>query len=634
MAEVNPQPLRPEFSDSGIRAALAARDGNSIAWRLMLKQRELPLSREMLSIGSDPTAVLQIQHHSVRPSHAVLEKLGDRYVLKAMPGAAVRVNDRLIQNALLSGGERIRIGDIELRLERREVESAVLHRELSFYGELGLWRRVKRELDHAPWLLISIAFHAILFYVLYEPRLEFVQDDSEALIAVRPERGSSVEERGDSSSAASDMRVDSVPAEVVAPEVDSTEIPALPTTPTTEISSTPPGIENALPTIGLGAGAGRGVGMGSPRVRHGGGLSRGRGIGLDQMDRGLASKVAGFRDGGLDLVVLIDTTSSMDSLIESAKHTIDEIITNMAALVPDLRIGMVAYRDREQGEAYLTKISPLSDDRYKILNFLESLDAGGGGDTPEAIYDAIHVAFKELGWRQSAYHALLLVGDAPPHKEDLSRLYVELRNQIEKGKGRTFVSTICVAKSGGGYQQDEVDKAVKAFQEIARVGQGEFTHLTDVTGVGDELIASVVGNKHKAAIAAALKNSHHDVRDSIVEAKVRDRDLPWLIERFDTGRLDPLVIDALIRIRSNTVAMRCLSLVRADDAPRPQREAALYILRRTTDYRGTVDLDQPHSAQAVQFELLVNSIRRAYSQDGADDPVGPRNALIPKRRPH
>ncbi|MDH5346070.1 MAG: VWA domain-containing protein, partial [Gammaproteobacteria bacterium] len=63
----------------------------------------------------------------------------------------------------------------------------------------------------------------------------------------------------------------------------------------------------------------------------------------------------------IDVVFVLDTTGSMSGLIDTAKEKIWAIASTMASAqpTPDIRIGLVGYRDR--GDAYVTRVVDLSD---------------------------------------------------------------------------------------------------------------------------------------------------------------------------------------------------------------------------------------------------------------------------------
>lgn len=620
-----PAPGNSGAPNPGRVATRPARPAKS-AWRLVVERRNVPLPDAPFVIGSNPDSGLQLRHHSVVGRHAALKPAvdGDSVLLRALPGGKVSVDSKPVggtQPVQLKGGEHVQIGDIELRVERQDPAYLKLYLYLDDHRTTREYLR--DELKKAPWMLISVGFHVILFLIFYR-HVPYPSEEEtiDVVFTVRPEvRDRRIDVEPALSGTAEDGGLQAPEAAVdPAPDVPEIDDPTAvePDAPVVDdelptLDEPPPG-PNVLGVGGSGGGlASSGLGGRSSRLARGGGIS------LDKLDRGLADALRGFRDGGLDLVVLIDTTESMGPLIVEAKNAVDRIITNLALLVPDLRIGMIAYRDRD--DAYLTKRQDLCDDRYRILNFLETLEASGGGDIPEAVYEATKAALSDASWRPGAYRVVLIVGDAPPHREDVSKLELLLRNAVNAGVGKTFVSTICVSRTDPSTSQEEVSRARKAFAEIARVGGGEFTDLGRLSDVGDELVTAVLGKKHKKAIQEALQRAQRDPRDRIIEDKIRAGDVLALLKQFNKGRTDPSLIEGLIRVRSGPVAQRCLSLLHNENSSLELREAALYILRRTVDYSGTFQVNRPVNSQSAEYERLKEAVQRAFADevDSAED---------------
>src|SRR5262245_22352391 len=84
----------------------------------------------------------------------------------------------------------------------------------------------------------------------------------------------------------------------------------------------------------------------------------------------------------VEVVFCLDTTGSMGGLIEGAKAKIWSICNQIAGgkPTPDLKVGLVAYRDK--GDEYVTKVFDLSDDLDAIHGHLKTFKAAGGGDIP------------------------------------------------------------------------------------------------------------------------------------------------------------------------------------------------------------------------------------------------------------
>jgi hypothetical protein len=129
--------------------------------------------------------------------------------------------------------------------------------------------------------------------------------------------------------------------------------------------------------------------------------------------------VGGLRKVGLDLVLVIDTTDSMEFIIDEVKARLTALVSAIQRMVPTSRVGIVVYRDH--GDEYVVKWSDLSFKTDKLTSFLSHITAAGGGDWEEAVYDALDAAMHELTWRKKSKRIIVLVGGSPPHPEDVER---------------------------------------------------------------------------------------------------------------------------------------------------------------------------------------------------------------------
>src|SRR5262249_42420941 len=131
------------------------------------------------------------------------------------------------------------------------------------------------------------------------------------------------------------------------------------------------------------------------------------------------SKPAAQKPPKIEVVFCLDTTGSMGGLIEGAKEKIWAISNQIASgkPTPDLKIGLVAYRDR--GDEYVTKVIDLTDDLDAIYGHLKGFKAVGGGDEPESVNQALHDAVNKIKWSKDkqTLRIIFLVGDAPPHMD-------------------------------------------------------------------------------------------------------------------------------------------------------------------------------------------------------------------------
>ncbi len=115
-------------------------------------------------------------------------------------------------------------------------------------------------------------------------------------------------------------------------------------------------------------------------------LQRGQSNAL-QLRLGSASAVQRPR---LDLVFMIDATGSMGDEIGKLKSSMRAMASQIAQLPgqPDICYGLVAYRDR--GDAFITRTHDFTNDLGAFQALLANVQAQGGGDTPEALNEALH----------------------------------------------------------------------------------------------------------------------------------------------------------------------------------------------------------------------------------------------------
>ena len=90
--------------------------------------------------------------------------------------------------------------------------------------------------------------------------------------------------------------------------------------------------------------ASSGAGVGGLGIGEGGG-----GAGWS-LGTSFGRYVGSLRKVGLDVALVVDSTGSMQNVIDQLKKRLDDLTTTMQRLVPTARIGAVAFRDRDDGK--------------------------------------------------------------------------------------------------------------------------------------------------------------------------------------------------------------------------------------------------------------------------------------------
>ena len=172
----------------------------------------------------------------------------------------------------------------------------------------------------------------------------------------------------------------------------------------------------------------------------------------------------------IEVCFVLDTTGSMGGLIEGAKQKIWSIANEMisAQPTPELKLGLIGYRDR--GDDYVVKSFSLTDDIDAVYGHLREFQAGGGGDAPESVNEALAEAIHKMPWSgdKKVLKIIFLVGDAPPHMDyPNGPKYPDLCR--EAAKKDLIINTI---------QCGEMAETKPIWQEIAKLSEGSYVGIS------------------------------------------------------------------------------------------------------------------------------------------------------------
>ena len=190
---------------------------------------------------------------------------------------------------------------------------------------------------------------------------------------------------------------------------------------------------------------------------------------------------------GLELVVCLDQTGSMEDVIGAAKAGIVDLIRRMRRLAPKFRVGLVTYDD-----AAYARFALLSDEAYVEREF-RKIGAGGGGDMEEGVDKAIATALRQekMAWSRAAVRVVVVVGDAPPHDGDVEPLLraIDRARQDDRYEVPVRIDTVSTCDSG----DTDRDGYVPHFRDIARHGGGTGVLLGGTRNLVMELMVASFG---------------------------------------------------------------------------------------------------------------------------------------------
>lgn len=517
----------------------------------------LTIGRPLL-IGSGPDADVRIRHASVTPHHVRIEGLADGDVrIEDLSDGQTRVNGFALRKGQVPTNSVLQIGEIELQLAPR-AGFVVLPKvgadrsvDYTFRGMMA------HELRRAPWVSLSLFLHALLILVLA------VLLRPEPVQIPRPLRVSVV--AGETVRAEEEPQVEVDVLEEQIPEAPMPDPLAddNPFDPTDEADEVPdPNPTDAWESADLDPSTW------TTKVRVGGA----GGLSTSDVDGSLAPSfrrtVQGLRKSGLDIVFVFDSTGSMDRVLSASKRHILRMVEVLRVLVPEAQVGVVTFRDRGKEEEYLVRSVPLARTAFRSINFVNTIDAWGGGDEPEAVLEGLQEAFR-MRWETGARRVVVLIGDAPPHDRSSGRLQRAISRFADDGLGQVHA---LITESS----DIVVPNTLRAFQEVAEYGNGTFQHLESEDAILRQVLGLAFGTEYRASLDDLYERV--TTRGSRIPTMVLE-----LVRREDTEALTRQLIEE-----------KQIDSVARAVAQRPTPALAEWMLDLLRD--GQLDLEVRHAA--------------------------------------
>ena len=263
------------------------------------------------------------------------------------------------------------------------------------------------------------------------------------------------------------------------------------------------------------------VGLANDYVRAagGGGIGIGRGGGVGSgYGKGIGSGFGGFigelRRKGLDVVVVVDGTGSMQLIIDDVKAKMAQLVSAIHRLVPIARVGMVVFG----GKGKKMGIQPLTLNPQKLVDFLSGLHAEGGDEWEEDLAGGVDTAIRQMDWKPYAKKVIVLVGDSPPKKDDFQPLIAEI-HQFRSNNG-TFNTVDVAAEEHERFEREFWLKVHReeppkisplpefyqqtraAFKVLANAGGGAMRSLTKDSHINQQVLVLAFGEQWQSQVSA------------------------------------------------------------------------------------------------------------------------------------
>jgi hypothetical protein len=208
----------------------------------------------------------------------------------------------------------------------------------------------------------------------------------------------------------------------------------------------------------------------------------------------------------VDLVIALDTSSSMDGLIDSARQKLWDVVLLLGKAKPQpvVRVGLISYGndgyDRNIG--WVRKDAELTTNLDDIYAKLFALHTNGG---TEYVARAVHDATTQMAWDQNpdTLKIIFVAGNEPANQDPLIPVEKAVNDAREKG---IFVNAIYCGSDSAGEAIGWRDVAGKGAGEYAAIDQN---HVVAVATPMDTELQRLSGELNKTYVGYGAGGGAH-----------------------------------------------------------------------------------------------------------------------------
>lgn len=203
-----------------------------------------------------------------------------------------------------------------------------------------------------------------------------------------------------------------------------------------------------------------------------------------------------------DVAFCFDSTYSMGPCKAELRKRIKEVVAELLAKVPGMRVAITAHGDYWKQSGFLYKFIDFTADKEQLFNFVNKVGVANGVDTPEA-YEYVLRETQQLSWDSERCRVLVMIGDSVPHTTEVFQK-IDWRREAKElvSMGVTLYSIQCL---------DEGTEEVRSFyRELAQIGGGLHLYLDQFSALSQVMTAiclKQLGPKELTAYQDRLTNS-------------------------------------------------------------------------------------------------------------------------------
>jgi hypothetical protein len=230
----------------------------------------------------------------------------------------------------------------------------------------------------------------------------------------------------------------------------------------------------------------------------------------------------------VDLVIALDTSSSMDGLIDSARAKLWDVVLLLGKAKPQpvVRVGLISYGNDgyDSKIGWVRKESELTTNLDDVYAKLFKLSTNGG---TEYVARAVHDATVDMKWDQSAdtLKIIFVAGNEPANQDPLIPVEKAVSDAREKG---IFVNAIYCGSDSAGEAIGWRGVASKGAGEYAAIDQN---HVVAVATPMDDELNRLSGELNKTYVGYGAMGHAKAANQAAQDSNARSAGAPVAASR-------------------------------------------------------------------------------------------------------
>lgn len=209
----------------------------------------------------------------------------------------------------------------------------------------------------------------------------------------------------------------------------------------------------------------------------------------------------------VDIVVLMDATSSMQPFIDATKSAVTSVVTAIAGGRADVRVGLVAFRDADKESGWMSRvILPLAPiERFE--QGLSGLIANAGGDENEAGYVGVDAALS-TAWRADklGQRIVLVVAQSAWHETGNGNPRGWTAESLGKRAAEEGIKIHAMHVDGASPPSSQ--RLAIQLHDLAAPSGGSVVRAADAQALADAINRSAVKASSIAGVRVAVLEGH------------------------------------------------------------------------------------------------------------------------------